>query len=47
MKSRIGLMALGALIAGCTSMTPTGPSAVATLEPTTGNTARGTVTFTQ
>jgi Cu-Zn family superoxide dismutase len=47
MKSRIGWMALGALIAGCTSMTPTGPSAVATLEPTKGNTARGTVTFTQ
>ncbi len=47
MKRRIGWMALGALIAGCTSMAPTGPSAVATLEPTTGNTARGTVTFTQ
>lgn len=33
-------------IAGCAMMTP-GPSAVAKLAPTQGNTANGTVTFTQ
>lgn len=33
--------------AGCASMSAGGPSAVATLEPTKGNQASGTVTFTQ
>ena len=36
-----------ALVAGCASMAPSGPKATAKLEPTKGNTANGTVTFTQ
>jgi Cu-Zn family superoxide dismutase len=45
----IAVMALtGALAAGCASMNmSSGPSAVASLEPTTGNTAKGSVSFTQ
>jgi Cu-Zn family superoxide dismutase len=45
----IAVMAVtGALAAGCASMNITGgPSAVANLEPTAGNTAKGTVSFTQ
>jgi len=35
-----------ALLAGCASMTPPAPKAVATLAPTAGNRAAGTVTFT-
>jgi Cu-Zn family superoxide dismutase len=42
----LGLTA-AALLAGCASMQATGPAAVAKLEPTKGNTATGTVTFTQ
>lgn len=39
---------LASLAAGCASMgLSSKPAAVANLEPTTGNTARGTVTFTQ
>jgi Cu-Zn family superoxide dismutase len=41
------LLALVAIAAACTTMTPQGPAAVATLEPTKGNTAGGKVTFTQ
>jgi len=47
MKTMIGLLAAGVLVAGCTSMAPSGPKATAKLEPTKGNTANGTVTFTQ
>jgi Cu-Zn family superoxide dismutase len=48
MKNALVLAALVAGVAGCASMGMGGkPSAVANLEPTTGNTARGTVTFTQ
>ena len=36
------------LLAACASMgMPSGPKAVANLEPTTGNSAKGTVSFTQ
>jgi Cu-Zn family superoxide dismutase len=39
---------LGALLlAGCASMSSSGPAAVAVLKPTQGNTANGTATFTQ
>ncbi len=47
MKHAIGSIAIGALVAGCAGMAPSGPSAVADLAPTTGNTAKGTVTFAQ
>jgi Cu-Zn family superoxide dismutase len=47
MKSGIGWIAAAALAAGCASMAPPGPKATVKLEPTTGNTANGTVTFTQ
>jgi superoxide dismutase, Cu-Zn family len=46
MKKALGSIVVGAWIAGCAGMAPSGPSAVADLAPTTGNTARGTVTFT-
>ena len=41
------LMVLSVLAVACTTMTPSGPAAIARLEPTKGNTAGGTVTFTQ
>jgi superoxide dismutase, Cu-Zn family len=47
MKQAFGVLAAGILLAGCAAMTPAGPSAVAQLEPTRGNTANGSVTFTQ
>ena len=47
MKSRIGWIVGVALAAGCASVAPPGPKATAKLEPTQGNTANGTVTFTQ
>ncbi len=47
MKRLIGVAAVAALAAGCASMTPAGPAARATLEPTKGNTAGGTVDFVQ
>ena len=47
MKSTTVLVAAALLAAGCASMAPRGPTAVAKLEPTKGNTANGTVTFTQ
>jgi Cu-Zn family superoxide dismutase len=46
MRSLLGLAPLGALV-GCAMMAAPGPSAVATLEATKGNSAAGTVTFTQ
>ena len=47
MKHALGLAVIAALAAGCASMTPAGPSAVAELAPTKGSTTAGTVTFTQ
>lgn len=48
MKRNLVLGAALALVAGCASMGISGgPSAVANLEPTAGNTAKGTVSFTQ
>jgi len=46
-KRAAALGATFALAAGCASMGVGGPSAVANLDPTTGNTAKGTVSFTQ
>jgi Cu-Zn family superoxide dismutase len=40
-------LAIGTLVAGCASMTSSGPAAVAVLEATKGNTAGGTVEFVQ
>ena len=46
--NRILLAAVvSALVAGCASMGMGRPAAVASLEPTKGNSAKGTVTFTQ
>jgi Cu-Zn family superoxide dismutase len=47
MKRTLPFIAIVTLFAGCASMAPSGPSAVADLAPTTGNAAKGTVTFTQ
>ncbi|MFO1415143.1 MAG: superoxide dismutase family protein [Burkholderiales bacterium] len=47
MKSTYALAIAALLATGCATTGGSGPSAVAKLEPTTGNTARGTVTFTQ
>ena len=49
MKARITLAVLASatLLAACGTMGSAGPKAVATLEPTKGNTAAGTVTFQQ
>ena len=47
MKKIMGLMAAGFLVAGCTTMSPPAATATAKLEPTKGNTANGTVTFTK
>ena len=48
MKSKFCLLAVVALSAGCASMGGTpGPSAVAKLDPTKGNSAAGTVKFEQ
>ena len=47
MKNVLGLAAIAALAAGCAAMSTTGPSAVADLVATKGNTTTGTVTFTQ
>jgi Cu-Zn family superoxide dismutase len=47
MKRTIAIAACSALAAGCASSPARGPSATAELAPTQGNTARGTVTFTQ
>ncbi len=47
MKRLIGWFSIGAMAAGCASTGPSGAIAVATLEPTKGNTAAGTVSFSQ
>lgn len=47
MKQRILSFAVLVAFVGCASIAPSGPIAVAKLEPTKGNTAAGTVTFTQ
>ena len=49
MKSSTSLAVLtaAALLAACGTLGSTGPKAIATLEPTKGNTAAGTVTFQQ
>ena len=47
MNQKIISFVVVVLIAGCVHVTPTGPVALAKLEPTKGNTAAGTVTFTQ
>jgi Cu-Zn family superoxide dismutase len=47
MMKALGMTAIGALVAGCAAMAPSGPSAVADLAPTRGSNATGTVTFTQ
>jgi Cu-Zn family superoxide dismutase len=45
---RFASAAIAALVAGCAAMSPgRGPTARADLEPTKGNSARGTVTFEQ
>jgi Cu-Zn family superoxide dismutase len=46
MKFLVWLASLAALM-GCTMVAAQGPAAVATLEPTKGNSTGGTVTFTQ
>ena len=43
----VTLLAAAALLSACGTMGAAGPKAVATLEPTKGNTAAGTVTFEQ
>jgi Cu-Zn family superoxide dismutase len=47
MRNAFGILAIGALVAGCASMAPAGPSAVADLKPASGSAVSGTVTFTQ
>lgn len=47
MRHALGLIAVGAFVAGCATMAPSGPSAVADLAPTAGNATKGTVKFTQ
>ena len=44
---RLTLVVAAALVASCSSMQPAGPSAKADLQPTKGNRAAGTATFTQ
>lgn len=47
MTNKILSIAIAVVFAGCAHVAPSGPVAVAKLEPTKGNTAAGTVTFTQ
>jgi Cu-Zn family superoxide dismutase len=47
MKRWMGAATVAILAAGCASMTGGGPSATATLEPTRGSAARGSVDFVQ
>ena len=44
---RLAAIALVAALGACRSMQPAGPTAVADVQPTKGNTASGTITFTQ
>jgi Cu-Zn family superoxide dismutase len=46
-KRALGACAIVVGVVGCASMDAGKPSAIASLEPTTGNQARGTVTFRQ
>ena len=46
-STSLAVLAAAALLAACGTMGSAGPKAVATLEPTKGNTAAGTVTFEQ
>jgi len=46
-STSLAVLAAAALLAACGTMGSAGPKAVATLEPTKGNTAAGTVTFQQ
>lgn len=45
MRITTGVVATALFAAGCATMAPSGPAAVATLEPTKGNTAGGSVNF--
>ena len=47
LNQRIICFAVAVLFVGCAHVAPSGPVAVAKLEPTKGNTASGTITFTQ
>ncbi len=47
MRHTVALLASAVFATGCSSMPGAGPSATAELSPTQGNTARGTITFTQ
>jgi Cu-Zn family superoxide dismutase len=47
MRGFLALVSAAALLAGCQMFRAEGPQAVAELQPTKGNTARGTATFTQ
>jgi Cu-Zn family superoxide dismutase len=47
MKKITGILVAGVLAAGCASMAPQGPAAVATLETTKGNATSGSVSFVQ
>ena len=47
MKQIMGILAVSVLAVGCASMTPSGSSAVATLEATKGNATSGSVNFVQ
>lgn len=47
MRRALGALAAVGLLAGCQMFRAEGPQAVADLQPTKGNTAKGTATFTQ
>jgi Cu-Zn family superoxide dismutase len=47
MRTTLLATAVAVMLAGCASMQPAGPTAVADLKPTAGNKAEGTVSFTQ
>ncbi len=47
MQRSWGIAVVGAIVAGCASVMPSAPSALADLVPTTGNAVKGSVTFTQ
>ena len=47
MRDSTKFLWLAIIVSGCTTMSASGPSAVATLEPTKGNAAAGSVSFVQ
>lgn len=47
MKTALAILSCSVVLAACAGMTQKGPSATASLKPTTGNNTTGTVTFTQ